>query len=121
MADAIQKTRIYIWLSGDELLKLNEEDQLMGLLSDIIGGAYHISRMKFNYTFEDGDDVGCLEIRLRSHLTIDDANNIANTIKHSTNLCKGKYEKFKSWFKSAQAFTRMPAARRYCFVDKEQI
>jgi hypothetical protein len=121
MATAIQKTRIYIWLGGDSFLKPDEEDQLMGVLSDIIGGAYHISRMNFEYAFEDGDDVGCLEIRLRSHLTLDDATNIANIIKHSTHLCKGKYEKFKSWFKSAQAFTRMPAARRYCFVDKEQI
>jgi len=119
MATVFSKNRIYIWLGGDVILKPDEEAHLMGLLSDIIGGAYHIRRMNFEYMFEDGDDIGCLEIRLRSHLTFDDAKNIVNTIKHSTDLCKGKYEKFKSWFKSAQAFTRAPAVRRHCVVDKQ--
>lgn len=114
------KHRIFIWLGGDTFLKPDEEEQLKGLLSDMIGGAYHIRRMYFEYAFEDGDDIGSLEIQLRSHLTFDDANNIANIIKNSTDdLCKGKYNTFRSWFKSARAFTRAPASRRYCIVDKQ--
>jgi hypothetical protein len=117
MAVAIQKTRVYIWLRGDDMLKSDEEDQMMQLLYDIIGDI-NIRRMEFEYAFEDGDDVGCLEMRMSSRISLDDATNIANTIKQSIDLCKGEYKKFKSWFDSAQAYTRVSPARRYCIVDE---
>ncbi len=113
------KNRIYIWLGGDAFLNSDEEHHMKKLLNDIIGGTHHIRNMKFEYLFEDGSDVGCLAIKLRSHLTFDDAVSIANTIRHSSDICKGKIEKFNQWFKSAHAFTLAPTSRRHCIVNKE--
>lgn len=109
--------RCAIWFKGNDNANLSDEEQqhFQTIITNIIGNHY-IKNCQWSFEYQDGDDVGEFEVRLKKFVDYQTANKIVEVIKANiphestpeTRLLPLKYE---CWLRSAQAYTYRPTRK----------
>lgn len=105
--------RVIIWFSGHyrDILSSQEERHFQTIITDIIGNFY-IKKSEWSFEYQDGDDQGEFEVRLKKFVDIETANKMVDVIKSNvSSQARFIPDKYKSWLRSARVYT-LPSRRR---------